>query len=69
MDQIHGVERDASKLDDGIVAAGQKKQGNHVDDSHNTGAVADLASDGGIVLLPVDAPDGKSNIGAEVAQE
>ena len=69
VDEVHGVERNSSKLDDGVVASGEEEQRNHVDDRHHTGTVAELCSRGGIALVPVNPPDAETNIGSKVAHQ
>ena len=44
VDQVHGIERDASELDDGVVATSKQEQWDHVDNGHDTRAAEELAS-------------------------
>lgn len=69
VDQVHGVEGDTGELDDGVVASCEEEQGNHVDDSHDTSAVAELTGGGSVTLAPVNLPHAQPDIGGEVADK
>ena len=69
VDEVHGVEGNAGDLDDGVVTSSEKEQRDHVDDGHDTSAVAELSSGGGIALAHVDLPHAQSAVGSEVAEE
>lgn len=68
VDKVHGVEGDTSQLDDGVIAASKKEQGNHVDDSHDTRAAQKLTSTSGIGAV-VNPPHAESNVDTKVAEE
>lgn len=68
VNQVHGVERDTSELDDGVVAAGQDEKRNHVDDSHDTRTAKKLASTCREAAV-VDLPDTETDVDSEVSNE
>lgn len=68
VNQVHGVEGDTGQLDDGVVATGQKEEGNHVHDSHDTGTAKELASTGREAAV-IDLPETESNVGGKVANK
>lgn len=68
MDQVHGVERDTSELDDRVVAASQEEERNHVHDGHDTRSGEECASAGREAAV-VDLPDAESDVDGEVADK
>ena len=68
VDQVHGIERDTGELDDGVVAAGQEEEGDHVDDRHDARTAEKLTGTGREATV-VDLPDAKSDVDGEVANQ
>lgn len=69
VDQVHGVEGDSSEPDEGVVAACQEEERNHVDGSHDTGSANELRQNSCGGLAVVDPPEAETDIGCEVSTE
>jgi len=68
VNKVHGVERDAGELDDGVVAASQEEERNHVHDRHDTRTAEELTSTGREAAV-VDLPDAESDVDGKVADQ
>jgi hypothetical protein len=68
MDQVHGVERDTGELDDGVVAASQEEERDHVHDRHDTRTAEKLTSTGREAAV-IDLPDAEPNVDGKVADQ
>lgn len=68
VDQVHGVERNTSELDDGVVAASQEEERDHVYDGHDARTAEKLASTCREAAV-VNLPDAESDVDSEVANE
>jgi len=66
VDEVHGVERDTRQLDDWVVATSEEEQGDHVDDSHDTGAAEEFTSARGKGAV-INPPDAETNVDAQIA--
>lgn len=69
VDQVHGIKGDTRELDHGVVAASQEEEGNHVDGSHDAGTIANFLAKWSEGLVEIDAPDDKTDVGGEIANE
>lgn len=67
VDQVEGVERDARDLDEGVVAASQQEEREHVHDAQHTGTVAELT--GSTLAAEVDVDDGEGDVHARVQDQ
>lgn len=67
VDKVEGVERDASDLDEGVVATSEEEEREHVHDTQDTGAVTELGCSA--LRAPVDEDDGEGNVHASVASK
>lgn len=67
--KIEGVERDAEKIDERVVAASHEEQRDHVDNSEVSGPVSNECRNLTKRAGEVDGHDAKGNVGAKVGQE